>query len=305
MSVPPGDGVGAGHDPGFLGAGALEVPLPTPAATTGEVVRLEYTHFTVLLATGRRFAVATAVDLDGSALLDLERADDWRLEPRVPASSQVGAEVYADNDLDRGHLVRRRDPVWGAPDVAARANEDTFVYPNAAPQAAAFNQSPELWLGLEDYLLESADAEDARLVVLTAPVLATDDPPYRGVQVPRRFWKVAAWNRQGALAATAYLLDQSSLLDVVLAEEAGAPMNEDEVAQVLELGPFRTFQVPVTDVADLTGLALGPLPAADRYQPPADGTVVEPPARPGWRPLTSVADIALGAVAPSARRSGR
>ncbi|MGL5909175.1 MAG: DNA/RNA non-specific endonuclease [Phycicoccus sp.] len=294
MSVPPGEVVGAGHDPGFLGAGAVEVPLPTPGPGTGDVVRLDYTHFTVLLATDRRFAVATAVDLDGSALLDLERADDWRLEPRVPASSQVGEEVYAGNDLDRGHLVRRRDPVWGAPEVAAQANEDTFVYPNAAPQAAAFNQDPELWLGLEDYLLESADAEDARLVVLTAPVLAADDPPYRGVQVPRRFWKVAAWNRQGTLAATAYLLDQSPLLDVVLAEETGAPMGEDEVAQVLELGPFRTFQVPVADVVELAALELGPLPAADRYQPPAGGPVIDSTARPGWRPLASVADLTLG-----------
>ncbi|MGL5850952.1 MAG: hypothetical protein ACRCZD_09250, partial [Phycicoccus sp.] len=69
MSVPPGEVVGAGHDPGFLGAGAVEVPLPTPGPGTGDVVRLDYTHFTVLLATDRRFAVATAVDLDGSALL--------------------------------------------------------------------------------------------------------------------------------------------------------------------------------------------------------------------------------------------
>ncbi|WP_253208913.1 hypothetical protein [Streptomyces niphimycinicus] len=30
------------------------------------------------------------------------------------------------------------------------------------------------------------------------------------------------------------------------------------------LGAFRTFQVPVSDIANLTGPDLGPLPAADR-----------------------------------------
>lgn len=111
--------------------------------------------------------------------------------------------------------------------MAARANVDTFVYPNAAPQAARFNQSKVLWNGLEDYVLEYARAQPRRLSVLTGPVLAQDNPVYRGVQLPRRFWKIAAWAAAAGraedptaseaegpvvLAATGYLLDQSPQL---------------------------------------------------------------------------------------------
>lgn len=88
-------------------------------------------------------------------------------EPAGPAGGASSEELYAGIDLDRGHLVRRRDPVWGDAAVAARANVDTFVYPNAAPQAAAFNQSRLLWNGLEDYVLEHARTHRRRLSVLT------------------------------------------------------------------------------------------------------------------------------------------
>jgi endonuclease G len=275
-----------GYDADFL---AVELPLPPTDQPTR---RLDYTHFSVLLHPERRLAAATAVNIDGAALVDLGRGDDWHLDDRVPASEQVGEELYARNDLDRGHLVRRRDPVWGAD--AARANFDTFVFTNAAPQAADFNQSKELWLGLEDYLLGHADAYDRRLTVFTGPVFAGDDPTYRGVRIPRRFWKVAAWadaagpaaaspDDTGAglrLAATAYVLDQTAELDDIdVSLRAGGPP---------PLGPFRTFQVPVADVARLTGLALGELVAADVLRGTAG-------ARPGtgWIPLVEEGDIRL------------
>ncbi|MCL3863266.1 DNA/RNA non-specific endonuclease [Actinotalea sp. K2] len=247
----------SGYDPTFL---PVDVPLPQPAAPTGpRLVELPYTHFTVLLRPDRRLAAATVVMIDGEHLVDLDRTGTrWRLDPRVPGSAQAGAEVYARNDLDRGHLVRRRDPVWGSAETAATANADTFFYTNAAPQVAAFNQSKDLWLGLEDHLLDHAGATASRLTVLTGPVLADDDPTYRGLPLPRAFWKVAAWVRPDGLAATAYLLDQSELLAAFLEADRG------EGTSPSGLGAYRTFQVPVDDVARTTGLDLGPLTAADR-----------------------------------------
>ncbi|WP_199421972.1 DNA/RNA non-specific endonuclease [Actinotalea solisilvae] len=250
-----------GYDPGFL---AEPVPLPTPADGRGgaapATVALDYVHFTVLLRPDRRLAAATAVNVDGARLLDLARGGErWRNDRRVPSGSQAGAPVYQDNDLDRGHLVRRMDPVWGDDATAAAANEDTFHYTNAAPQVAVFNQSKDLWLGLEDYVLEHADRTDTRLSVLSGPVLADDDPEYRGVLLPRRFWKVAVWAREDGLGATGYLLDQSELLAALLERERrGAPRALEE------LGAYRTFQVSITSIAETTGLDLGPLPAADR-----------------------------------------
>ena len=104
-----------GYDPGFL---AVQVPLPGPGPRA--VRELPYAHFTVLLDPLRRLAALTAVNVDGASLVDLERGDDWHLDERLPADEQCGPEVYARNDLDRGHLVRRRDPVWGTPAIASR-----------------------------------------------------------------------------------------------------------------------------------------------------------------------------------------
>ncbi|WP_421743250.1 DNA/RNA non-specific endonuclease [Cellulomonas sp.] len=263
--------VEAGYDPTFLGP---RVPLPVPAQT---VRTLPSTHFTVLLDPERRLAAATAVNIDGAQLVDLERGDDWHLDPRVPADEQAGPELYARNDLDRGHLVRRRDPVWGDLVVARRANLDTFAYPNAAPQASAFNQGELLWVGLEDHVLEYARTNDSRLSVFTGPVLADDDPVYRGVGIPRLFWKVAAWAGPD-LRATAFVLDQTPF---VTSLQAAA----DEVPP---LGPFRTFQVPVADVEDLTGLDLGPLTGADVLAP-----VGARGERERWVPLAALEEIRL------------
>nr|WP_269778534.1 DNA/RNA non-specific endonuclease [Microlunatus antarcticus] len=230
-----------------------------PADVT--IVMLPFTHFTVVLAPERRLAIATAVNLDGARLLEIDRGDDWQLDPRVPAEAQTGPEVYARNDLDRGHLVRRRDPVWGERAVAEQANLDTFSYVNAAPQAALFNQGELLWAGLEDYVLEHARTYAQRLTVLTAPVFGDDDPLYRGTRIPRRFWKIAAWNDgdevSPALAATGYVLDQSEQLDRI-------DLTGEARASAPPLGAYLTYQVPVVDIATLTGLDLGPLVEADR-----------------------------------------
>ncbi|MCB7135551.1 DNA/RNA non-specific endonuclease [Cellulosimicrobium marinum] len=280
-----------GHDPDFLG-----VPVPLPEV--GREVRvLPSTHFTVLLDPLRRLAAATVVDVDGAQLVDVPRDDDWHLDPRVAADEQTGPELYARNDLDRGHLVRRRDPVWGDPATAARANTETFAYPNAAPQAARFNQSLDLWNGLEDHVLEHARTLGLRLVVETGPVLAADDPVYRGVGIPRLFWKVVTWaagggvaaGPVGTLAATAFVLDQTPQLGEL--ELRAADARALAAGDVPPLGPFRTFQVPVGDVKALTGLDLGPLVAADVLVPaPAAAGVAD---RAGWRELGVRSDVVL------------
>ena len=237
----------SGYDADFLGA---TVPLPEPTES-GARSRLDYPHFAVLLDHDRRLARVTGVNVDGAGLVAVPRRGSWHLDPRVPDEFQAGAQVYARNNLDRGHLVRRRDPGWG-PDAVA-ATEATFAYTNAAPQAAAFNQSPQLWLGLEDHVLGYAEAHSLRISVFTAPVLGDDDPPYRGIRIPRRFWKIIVWvSAEQQLAASAFLLDQSDLIADTGEQIAATP-----------LPPFRTFQLPVRDVTTLAGIDAGPLVAAD------------------------------------------
>ncbi len=289
-----------GFDARFLG---LHAAMPSvPEADAAASVELDYLHFTVVLDTRRRFARITGVNVDGAALVDVERGDDWRYDARIPERWQTGPEVYARNDLDRGHLVRRRDPVWGPPDVARRANADTFRYPNAAPQQAEFNQSLALWNGLEDPVLAFARVHAQRLSVFTAPVLAEGDPPYRGIRVPLSFVKVVAWRSGDELATAGFVLDQSPLLD--LSEAARAEQAERERQRVADgalavpdLGPFRTYQVPVASIAVLTGLVRPARVEADRM---ARAGVIPPGAAPdglgvdAWREVSRPEELLLG-----------
>lgn len=258
-----------GYDPDFL-----DVPLPLPQPSE-EVRVLPYPRFSVLLDPERRLAAVTGVNIDGARLLDLPRTGRWRLDPRLPSGEQAGAAVYTQNSLDRGHLVRRRDPGWGEPAEARAATEATFFYTNAAPQGAGFNQSKQLWLGLEDHVLTYAESTAQRLSVFTAPVLADGDPPYRGIRVPLRFWKVAAWSGPDGLTAAGFVLDQSALVDT-----------REGLLAVPPLGAFRTFQVPVAEIAAMTGIEFGTLVEADVLQTAGVR-------RTAWRELETAEDVVL------------
>ncbi|MFF2244342.1 DNA/RNA non-specific endonuclease [Arthrobacter sp. NPDC058130] len=79
-----------------------------PALDGVESVLLPYTHFSVLLRLEKRLAAVTALGMDGNKLIDLDRSGiEWRLDPRLRPEQQTGAMVYARNDIDRGHLIRR------------------------------------------------------------------------------------------------------------------------------------------------------------------------------------------------------
>jgi len=225
-----------------------------------QTVLLPYTHFSVLMRPDKRLAAVTALGMDGQKLMDLDRSGiGWRLDPRLPEDQQTSERVYARNDLDRGHLVRRASAVWGDTRAeAAEANEDTFYYTNAAPQAAKFNQGMELWLGLESYLQENAADNSRRIVVFTGPVFSENDPVYRGVDIPLRFFKVPS-----------------------------PGVTEDAPP----LGPFRTFQVPVRDIAALTGLDLDQLAAGDRM--PIAAALPSARVTETWRELHSPEDLDL------------
>jgi endonuclease G, mitochondrial len=253
ISIDPDYSTRGGYDPAFL---ARPLPLPALAPELAAVAsdELRYHHFSVVMHRARALALYTAVNIDGTAARRPRRERDrWILDPRLPASEQTGEDVYRSNPLDRGHLVRRLDPAWGVDDTLAKAaNDDTFHFTNASPQHHEFNAGQTLWAGLEDYVLDNADTADLAVSVLTGPVFADDDDEYRGVRLPRQFWKVVAMvKRSGDLSATGYLLSHAVLIDGL------------ESAEEFSYGAYRTFQVPVRRIAELTGLGLEPHVAAD------------------------------------------
>jgi endonuclease G, mitochondrial len=276
-----------GYDPSFLGP---VVPMPT-VSTDSPTVLLPYLHYSVLFRPDRKLAALTALALHGQLLRTVPRKDRWLLDPRLAAELQAGPPVYAHNDLDRGHLVMRASSCWGGTeDEARQAEAETFYFTNAAPQASEFNQGKELWLGLEEHLQEHAAGHDRKLAVFAGPVLDPADPPYRGIRIPLRFWKVVAFVQDGALAATGYLLDQTPLVDDLDAAFAGA----EAAGTVPPLGAYRTFQVPIADIAALTGVRLDQLALVDRLGAPVTG-VAPPPGQvsTGWKELGSLEDVVL------------
>ena len=253
-----------GYDPDFLGTGELSVPPPLLSdgllakvamiSEEGSGDLLRYHNFSVKMNKERRLAFFTAANIQGSLSRRIKRERDrWFLDPRIPAEHQTGEPVYVDNALDRGHLVRRLDPAWGSSEAIAKlANDDTFHFTNCTPQHKDFNQRQTSWAGLEDYILDNADNRDFKVSVFTGPVFAADDDEYRGVALPRQFWKVAVMVKApGRLSATAYLLSQAALLDGL------------ETDEEFSYGAYRTFQVPVARIEGLTGLSFGALSQFD------------------------------------------
>ncbi|MGD9632104.1 MAG: DNA/RNA non-specific endonuclease [Pirellulales bacterium] len=247
-----------GYEAEFLGSGDdLFVPLPEVRGTRQrDLLRqtrgpnrgsdeLRYMHFSIKMSKSRKLPFFTACNIDGDSLRRPRRGRDvWRFDPRIPDTAQVGNDLYADNKLDRGHQVRRLDPVWGSSEEAKLAELDTFHFTNSCPQHARLNQGKSLWAGLEDYILDNTDEKNLRISVFTGPVFDERDLVYRDTKIPEEYWKVVVNVRDdGRLSATAYVLSQGQFMDDI------------EFA----FGPFRTFQVPIRKVEAKTGLHFGPL----------------------------------------------
>jgi endonuclease G len=263
---------GKGYKANFLG---FNVPLPKAvnglarhiqplepnAKPKGSVKgELIYTHFSVVMHDERHFAIFAAVNIDGSKRDKPEVSGRWRIDPRVSRAAQADNELYRDNVLDKGHLVRKLDPSWG--DTQQEIDDgvvDTYHYANAAPQEHSFNDG--LWGDVEDYILQMAEAGDHKISVFTGPVFGDDDVPYgqnrRGGPwlIPKRFWKVIVYKKaDGTKSATGFLLDQS-----------------DEIADLLEgFTPLpraretaRIHQRPVDEIERLTNLDFGSLRTFD------------------------------------------
>lgn len=244
-----------GYDANFLG-----VPVPEPGLSTslkrdavnfGGGQTIPYTHFSVCLSSTRRLPRYVAWNIDGARIVKLPR-HGFSVDPRIDVKYQMGDEAYVENKLDRGHIARRADLCWGQIEEAKQANKDSFYFTNIAPQHERFNQSSRrgLWGELENLVFEQADVLDIKLSVMGGPVFGEDDIRYRGVLLPRTFWKLVIYRgaNDERLRCAAFLLSQDNLLSDL---------------ESLDLDPFRIYQIDLTDLAQRTGLDHSALHAAD------------------------------------------
>lgn len=296
ISIDPNYDSRKGYDSKFLGTDKNSVPLPKVSKTlrkrkssnakdvrTDEPSVFNYHHFSIIFDRRRKLAICTAVNIDGQSRLDLKRDNDrWIFDPRLPRDDQAGQELYATNEFDLGHLVRRLDPAWGKTEKEARlANDDTFHFTNCAPQHELFNRGKNLWAGLEDHLLDKAGSLKNRMTVFTGPVFREDDPLYRNVRIPREYWKVAAYVKaESGLISAAFLVSQANLIEAVVREEG------TKAAAVAE-----TYQTTVAEIEKLTGIDFGRLRQVDVKRRP--GVSFAPGAGVDRKSLESFDDIDL------------
>lgn len=250
----------AGYDENFLGE---QVALPSltgankgkaaPRLDDPKRTELEYTHFSIVQNKERRMPFFTAVNIDGSKINEVERKGKWLFDARISVDHQMGNVAYKKNDLDRGHMVRRRDPVWGKD--GERASGDTFVYTNAALQHVQLNQHE--WLDLENRVLDKAQAEGKKMTVFTGPVFNENDPSFdnngrmkKATKMPQEFWKVVVWkDKEKGLQSEAFVMSQRKDL-------AGNSGPEDDPKTEAE---FQMYRVPLDQLEKMTQLDFGNL----------------------------------------------
>ncbi|WP_406123699.1 DNA/RNA non-specific endonuclease [Streptomyces canus] len=229
-----------GYNPDFLSE-QIDLPQLT-AESSADAVKLDgsevipYTHFSLTLSKKRRFPIWVSWNVDGGSLKKLSRSGiPFIKDPRLPANTQVGNELYEANRLDRGHIARRADLTWGSMPEAQKANTDSFFYTNITPQMDDFNQSTKhgLWGELEDAVYDEVDVDDLKISVFGGPVFQDDDRVYRRLKISRAFWKVIAFVEHGELKAKGFLLTQ----------------NLDQL-EALDLDEFRVFQVTLDEIEE-------------------------------------------------------
>ncbi|MCF0054971.1 DNA/RNA non-specific endonuclease [Dyadobacter sp. CY356] len=244
-----------GFDDNFLG---MNIGLPLIKDTNDIAVVdgtkdnvLRYTHYSIVYSKTRKMAFYAAVNIDGSKSNSLNRGTDkWFKDPRIDLSIQVGDEFYSSEPgslgnkgyFDRGHLVRRLDPVWGDEKTSILANDDTFHWTNCSPQYWQFNQGQDLWQGLENYILYNTDEEDVMANVYNGPIFSDDDQKHRGILIPKYFWKVVVVKDKNArIFSSAYVVDQSKWATNIPFE-------------IIPTGDFNHFQTTVEKLEKQTGL---------------------------------------------------
>jgi endonuclease G, mitochondrial len=309
--IAPGIASRPGYQPDFLGKGNLLAPLPKiPASLKSKIAtlvghpsqsELKYFNYSVVMNKERKLAFFSAVNVDASQQnleLGKREGDTWFRDNRLADEVQIGPEFYgkqatleADrtkNPFDRGHLVRRLDATWGKNVTeATKHGNDSFHFTNCSPQFWKFNQGPNLWAGLEDYVRNTLLDGQSRGVVMNGPVFdgpeaaegelprASDpsrkDPTFGGVAIPKYFWKLFVTVENGGLSAAAFLMSQQDQI-----------LGIDRIQEALTAEQARVFQISMPDLAKFSKLDFGKLAHADTHEAAA-----------GPREILSFADIRL------------
>lgn len=273
---------GLGYDSNFLSQTLSLDAICAPARSrnltapllSGAGDELTYQHFSVVIHKERKFALLTAVNIDGGKLIHPgARKDTWRPDIRVDKQYQPDDEFYVKSKKDekvyfsRGHMVRLLDPCWGnKPSESKRGQVDTFHFTNAAPQVQKYNDSD--WGNLEDYLLDKAQGAEKKLTVFTGPIYLQDDPFYgrerKGGpwQIPLSFWKIAVLQKSATtIAAAAFIVGQAEYVQALYEAKVFSGLKPYTIDEMRS----RHIQTTITAIEEQTGLDFSVLRPFDAH----------------------------------------
>jgi DNA/RNA endonuclease G (NUC1) len=222
------------------------------------LVILPYHNFSVVMHKERKMALLTAVNYKSSDYYPPRANDVFILDPRLNSEYQLPNSFYAENDLDKGHLVRPIEPAWGKD--AIQAQKDAYHLTNITPQHKTLNRKN--WNDLENYILKQIGS-DKNLTILSGPVFSENDIPYRGALIPLLFWKIIAFvNSNGKPVVTGYMVSQEDLLDefkptdYVKKPTPNTSQNNNQKPSPLNGLSNKISQVSLEMIANYTGLNL-------------------------------------------------
>ena len=192
---------------------------------------IDYTHFSLALSRTRKFAIWIAWNIDGADLKRLPRKGlEFYEDPRIPVDNQAGESLYKLNPLDRGHIARRADLLWGPREEAEKANRESFAFTNIAPQMDSFNQVGKggVWGRLEDSLYDQVDMDRSRVSIVGGCIFSENDREYRGFKIPVEFFKTILYEKDGVLRTKSFVLTQ---------DLSGLEFLDLELYKTFEVGP--------------------------------------------------------------------
>lgn len=291
-----------GYDPLFLGKGSLSVPMPTLSTKAkasllkinGSSGELKYWNYSVVMNKKRALAFFSAANIDPALGKGNRSGDGWIRDERVDKlqrTAQIGNEFYekqktfeaedrTKNPFDKGHLTRREDLQWGrTASLAKRNGDDSFHFPNCAPQHFEFNQARKvngIWNRLEQ-MTASVAGDGAQFCVFNGPVFDAPpsvpgddgklrlnlrgkgkaDPVFGGVAIPKLFYKVIVWPDKKKLRVAAFVVTQEDLLAKLDRLHAAGEMSSFEAG--LSDTEVRLYKITLDDLEHATNLSFGKL----------------------------------------------
>ncbi len=293
-------GTAFGYDAKFLTQEIIldDIIAPVKAKAAplldGSGVELVYNKFSVVVHAERKFALITAVNINGSKLKHPgDRPGSFRQDARIASEFQPDGEFYEVKkgtdkvNFSRGHLVRRFDPAWGeTPQEAKDGDADSFHYTNAAPQYQTYNNVD--WGDLEDYVLNQTQMTERKVTVFQGPIYRPDDPPYgkdrKGGpwKIPLSFWKIAVVQKTPTtISAAAFIVGQTQYVDALYEAKvfkALAPYRFEELRT-------RKIQTTIATIEKETQLNFEGIRAFDAHDS------LEATRRTRW--ITSMSDIII------------